>query len=546
MSLFMSKRRDLIVGGLLMTLTIKDSKLESLRIGDYYYSTNDPLAKSFSKDFLDFLAKQDGRMPINLENPIFRNNTQISKIVDKQKIMLKRGISKHLRELFDKDSIKNMKHLASSGLIENEKDLNNIKAALEKPRGLGGMLYKSMKAIVEFSAKDTIEKLKPKEVDMQNFTTKVLNDEKEVESSSKEPSTEELFQMTMLEFMKTLSENQKNMQEAQLQFMKEMKNQSSRSEAKAETKENASANKEAVKDSKASTKKTANEPKEASFVPTVDFKSEEVKNDILSKWKESKDANEKMEDASIEYLNINTVRFNGISTAKLDKWKSNELSKEKSTLTPEIADSYIAKNMHYAEVLEKIGVLTQVKPGEFEFADSGKKEILYKNFKEEINVINRLVNGSAKAKVVADKTSTPSVDYKARFDEFVKKNPQLVEKRDIENFNKFYENINNQGHPKDILEGELASYVDGFIINKENKFKADAKEVQETDFDPNAGFAEMARASADMKVGGKNLSNEDVNSEEKQKEYDAIIAEQLEKNKKEQEQSLKDNTPNPS
>lgn len=573
----MSKQRTVLVGGLLINLTIKESKIQNINIGDYTYGPDDPIAKSFSSDFLNHMVSIDGRTPFNFNNPLNANDSNLKKMINKQESMLKRGISKHLKVLVSDDKIKNMKTLLSSGLITDEKLLSKVKGSLEKPRGLKGAMYNSMKAVLDFSIRKSVEKLKP-EVDMKNYTTNsnMFVDDNAIESASeadKQINENQLFQATMMDFMKLMNENQRVMAESQQEFFTNMTKMQQEAKTNSVVKENnisevarkvdKSAVEQVVEEKTETVVKeevkieSKKEPKnvakkaEKKTAGEIDFSSAEVKDDITDKWKQSRSENQSSSDPCLKYLNINTVKFNGISLTKLEKWKNNELSKENSKISPEIADNYIQKNVFYAQALKKMGILEENKDNEFTFVDASKKEFLYKNYDLDLNEINKLIDGKVKQTIkkntFIDTNSNGKdklVEYKNKFNDFAASNPSLVNEVDKQNFENYYNKLNNENQNTDVLIGEISIYVDGFIKSRQNKINQDALEVSDTEFDPNEDFAELARNSADLSVGGANLSEEDINSEEAQKLYDTKIAEALEENKNKEQKMGTDTTLN--
>ncbi len=209
---FLSKRRKLQVGGISITVTSHKGVLQSFEMGGIPYSADDPIGKSFRKDFLEFLEKQDGREPINLGNDLYKKDPEIENMVYKQQLTLKAGMNKHLKSLFAQNSLKNMKTILKGGLITNRNVLDEAKKMLEKPRGLRSIAYKSILALSNLSLGGIAESIKPKEFDMDKYTTL---DYSKKEEMGNEVNEDDVYKQVALDFMKKLNETNKELLAAQ-------------------------------------------------------------------------------------------------------------------------------------------------------------------------------------------------------------------------------------------------------------------------------------------------------------------------------------------
>lgn len=576
----LSKKREVIIGGMKATFTIKNGQVKSFAIRDRTF-----LEKSFSsfinfgangnidigklpKDFIRFLEKSDGKETINLNNPLYERDLKTKDMIYRANLVLQNAINKHATSLSDKDSINSLEknelqRVINSGLIR-DKNLPLIKETLDKPVGLRGALYKSLKAIVEFNAKDLVEKLSPEKMDISKYASVDYNKIINGGSNISEPaiSSADIEKKAMLDAIIKLNETMDSI--------------------KAALGENRSIN-EAVKPTAEpieESAKVANSGDKKEVVvntqqnikhkePKVNFGSKDVQADITNKWGSAKEKNISSEEPCVDFLNINAVRYNGISKAKLDRWKEKEISKNNPEKTEEVLSGYIEKNLAYAKELVKIGVLKEVSPEEFEFSSPAAKEVLYKNYDKPIDVIqsamrnpNRKMRGDSTSQNDTQENSIDSTQSSIaekskmgleQFNHLVKESgdklakftnmyPNLFVGDDAkimgEEFNKFVENLTAQKVPFEIFEKEITGCVNRLITHQRGRISKASLDDINYAFAPDetsGGFEQFARSTAMSAQGLEGASEgEQIN----QNISSSVLAEAADEIKKLEERDI--------
>lgn len=479
-----SKKREIIIGGLKLSLNIRKGALETFEMGGRLYGKNDPIAKSFTKNFLSFLESQDGKNPVNFNNPLYKKDKELYSMLNKEQMSIRNGLNKFTDNLLDKKYLNFnsvAKEVMSSGEI-SVKRLQKIKSEMERPRGLKGILYKTLKGIVDFSPKDAVEKLAPSEFDIGKYTVKDYSVKKD--ASVQEVNADDIYKKMMLDFMQMMAETQSELLKTQKEFNEKMSNSSGVKADKQEEKtdvikeEVVSAPEPSASPEKVVSKKELSSDEKVVSRSSVNFGSKEVKDDILAKWGESKKKNISGGEPSPEFLSINAIRFNGISQEKLNRWKENELNKKNPTITEDIANGYIAKNLAFAKVLTEIGILKEKNENEFAFSSGVAKEVLYSEYNSSVDEIrtafSKAISASKDSKISNKSSASSNEEQKinliklatTQFKEFVGKNPTLVNEQDLVNFENYIGSLQKSNPTVEILTTELSSYIQGFVKNK--------------------------------------------------------------------------------
>lgn len=236
---FLSKRREVIVGGMKAIITIKNGQVRSFTIRDRTF-----LEKSFGaflskdlkkslfgvdggveigklpKNFISFLEKSDGKTTINLDNRLYNNNLEIKNAISGGVLILKNAINKHGVSLSEPNSLnslerKELKRVLESGLIR-DKNLPQVIEALNRPFGLKGAFQKSLKAIADFNLKDAIEGLQPERLDISRYASidynKIINDG--ANKGATASSEDDVYKKTMLDMIANLNETMSSLKNA--------------------------------------------------------------------------------------------------------------------------------------------------------------------------------------------------------------------------------------------------------------------------------------------------------------------------------------------
>lgn len=530
-----SKKREIIIGGLKLSLNIRKGALKTFEMGGRLYGENDPIAKSFTKNFLNFLESQDGKNPINFNNPLYKKDKELYSMLNKEQLSIRNGLNKFTDNLLDKKYLNfntAAKDVMSSGEI-SVKRLKKIKSEMERPRGLKGILYKTLKGIVDFSPKVAVEKLAPDEFDIGKYTVKDYSVKKD--ASVQEINADDIYKKMMLDFMQMMTETQSELLKTQKEFNEKM---SSTSDIKPEEEEKVDIAKEENTSPSESSKETIakeeiKSDEKLSLKSSINFDSKEVKDDILAKWGESEKKNISSNEPSSDFLSINAVRFNGVSLDKLNRWKENKLNKKNPTITEDIANGYIAKNLAFAKVLSEIGMLKENNENEFTFSSGVAKEVLYAEYSNTIDEIRIAFNkaiGVSKNSKISSKSSVSSNEEQkinliklanTQFKEFVDKNPTLVNKQDLVNFENYIGSLQKSNPSVEILTTELSSYIQGFIKNKSGLHE-NAETEEFPVFDT---FEDFARHSAEAAFG----VGDDESKLNEQKIASALVESEIDK-----------------
>jgi len=117
---------------------------------------------------------------------------------------------------------------------------------------------------------------------------------------------------------------------------------------------------------------------------TIDFSSKKVKDEINQTWKELQKINKDQQAQNRDFMNINAVKFNGVSKQKLESWQEFAIQKGADK---EIVQKYIDASLRNAKELVKAGILKETTSGEYRFTDMYSKETLFKNLDKTNEVI---------------------------------------------------------------------------------------------------------------------------------------------------------------
>ena len=123
---------------------------------------------------------------------------------------------------------------------------------------------------------------------------------------------------------------------------------------------------------------------------TIDFTSQATKTEISETWKKLQKINAEEKAQNRDFMNINAVKFGGVSKEKLENWQSYAINKGANK---EITQKYVEASLRNAHELVKAGMMTQVKDGEFKFKDNYAKEVLYKNLDKPVAELEQLNKG---------------------------------------------------------------------------------------------------------------------------------------------------------
>jgi len=123
---------------------------------------------------------------------------------------------------------------------------------------------------------------------------------------------------------------------------------------------------------------------------TIDFTSQATKTEISETWKKLQKINAEEKAQNRDFMNINAVKFGGVSKEKLENWQSYAINKGANK---EITQKYVDASLRNAHELVKAGMMTQVKDGEFKFKDNYAKEVLYKNLDKPVAELEQLNKG---------------------------------------------------------------------------------------------------------------------------------------------------------
>jgi len=123
---------------------------------------------------------------------------------------------------------------------------------------------------------------------------------------------------------------------------------------------------------------------------TVNFSSQATKDEISKTWSELQKINSKEQAQNRDFMNINAVKFAGVSKQKLESWKSYAVSKGADE---KITQKFVDASIRNAKELEKAGILTQSKEGEFKFRDNFAKQVLFQNLNKPVAELEKLNRG---------------------------------------------------------------------------------------------------------------------------------------------------------
>jgi hypothetical protein len=123
---------------------------------------------------------------------------------------------------------------------------------------------------------------------------------------------------------------------------------------------------------------------------TVNFSSQGTKDEISKTWSELQKINSKEQAQNRNFMNINAVKFAGVSKQKLESWQAYAVSKGADK---DITQKYVYASLRNATALFKAGILTQPKEGEFKFKDQFAKEVLFKNLDKPVAELEQLNKG---------------------------------------------------------------------------------------------------------------------------------------------------------
>lgn len=555
---FLKSRKKIVIGGTIIEVQIRRGAVEELIMGGKTYKKESDMAKSFTGKFCKFLEENVKKDEVfAFENRLLWSNEDTRNMLYAQEVTFRKAFSKQLKQTLERGSVKGVVNILETGIIKSKSLLELAREELEKPRGFKGVIYKAVKGALDFSLRDEIEKLSPK-VDISKYTTAKHDFTRKGEevAESQEVSKEDVMQGAMLDFMRIMTETQKSLLEKMNTIHESKVTADAEQKTQAKEKEGGVVNQQK--------EQSVPKEKQEEYVSMVDFGSKEVKDDILQKWGEARTQN--LNESTEEYLNINTVRFDGVSLKKLNEWKENVVSKQ---LTDEAtADGYVQKALNYAKSLSEIGYLKEQKPNEYEFTSVKAKEVLYANFSKSLNELKLLidstpvvnVNNGVKKEAYKNKVSESKNDplvnaakvAKEAFITYSKRNPNnKMSKEDYGKLSSFIDDLKSQDIKDELKVNEINAFAQNFLKAKEGKLdNASLKQNQnsisedEINLDPSPyedvgvdmGFEAFAKASANAAFDVKPLSSQE---EDEQKIAQAVIDQEVKKQEDKEKEKAK-------
>lgn len=225
---FFTKTRKLIIGGTVIDVEFSKYGPESVQIGDVVYGKNSDVAKSFTSKFCQFLEENSKKdEAFAFENRLLWNNEDTKTMLYAQEISFRKAFSKQLKETLERGSLKGVEDMLQTGIIRSKSLLELAREEMEKPRGFKGAIYKAVKGALDFSLRDSIEKLSPT-VDISKYTT--ANHDFSREGDAQEVSKEDIMQAAMLDFMRIMTETQKQLS-TELEYQRKIRESQERVEA---------------------------------------------------------------------------------------------------------------------------------------------------------------------------------------------------------------------------------------------------------------------------------------------------------------------------
>ena len=207
---FYTKKRKIVVGGTVIEVEISRNGAESVVIGEKMYDKDSEIAKSFSPLFCQLVFENSTKDGIfAFENRLLWNNEDTRSMLYEQEIAFRKAFSKHLKHTLESGSTKGVVSILETGIIESKSLLEMARDELEKPRGFKGAIYKAVKGALDFVS-SVKEQLETPKVDISKYTTAKHNFNPE--SQEETVSKNDIFQATMLDFMRVMTETQEQLE----------------------------------------------------------------------------------------------------------------------------------------------------------------------------------------------------------------------------------------------------------------------------------------------------------------------------------------------